>query len=236
VRSKVFIAQEYKGTESWEYKDGEFNFSLFAWAVANFFLTQVGRHLSNRWKEVPIMAQARFTLLLFTTVLLATSAHAQDQAAGLAGVPGCGDPSTKFSLNTASGQQPARPEAGKALIYFIEDDSNFRSFPKPTTRAGVDGTWVGATHGSSYFSFSVDPGVHHLCASWQSGVILGRGRKTAAAHFTAEAGSTYYFEVKNVTFSAENSMTVDMSLTPLDSDEGALLAGQYEPITSQLKK
>jgi hypothetical protein len=177
------------------------------------------------------MAQARFMLLLFTTVFLVTAAQAQDQAAGLAGAPGCGDPKVKFSVNTAAYQQPARHEAGKALVYFIEDDSNFSPISKPTTRAGVDGKWVGATHGNSYFSFSVDPGVHHLCASWQSW-----GGKMAVVHFTAEAGGIYYFEVKNVSYGAANSTTEDMSLTPLDSDEGALLADQYELITSQPKK
>jgi hypothetical protein len=182
------------------------------------------------------MAQARFMLLLFTTVVLATTAHAQNQTADLAGVPGCGDPSAKFSVNKAGDQQPVRPESGKALVYFIEDDSNFDSHPKPTTRAGVDGKWVGATHGNSYFSFSVDPGVHHLCASWQSGVILGTDRKTAAAHFTAEAGGIYYFEAKNTTYGTSNSTTTDISLTLLDSDEWALLADQYELITSQRKK
>lgn len=182
------------------------------------------------------MAQARFMLLLFTTVVLATTAHAQSQIANPAGVPGCGDLPAKFSVNTAAYQQPARPEAGKALVYFIEDDSNFDSHPKPTTRAGVDGKWVGATHGNSYFSFSVDPGVHHLCASWQSGVILGTDRKTAAAHFTAEAGGIYYFKAKNITYSAPNSTTSEISLTLLDSDEGVLLADQFELVTSQRKK
>jgi hypothetical protein len=182
------------------------------------------------------MAQVRVPYLLFAIVLLVTTVHAQDQPAGVSEVPGCGDPGTKFTVNTASTQQSARPESGKALVYFIEDDSNFMSYPKPTTRAGVDGKWVGAAHGNSYFSFAVDPGIHHLCASWQSGVILGRSRKTAEAHFTAEAGGVYYFKVKNITYSAPNSTTFDVTLTSLDSDEGKYLASSYELVDPHLKK
>ena len=138
-------------------------------------------------------------------------------------------------MKTDKGQHPVQPDSGKALVYFIEDDSNFSSFPKPTTRAGLDGKWVGATHGNSYFYFFVDPGVHHLCASWQTGVILGKGRMTSAAHFTADAGGVYYFEVKNKFFRSETSAMTDVTLSPLDSDEGQVLANKYALSTSRQK-
>jgi len=78
------------------------------------------------------------------------------------------------------------------MVYFVEDDTEFESTPKPTTRIGVDGTWVGASHGNSYFSFAVAAGVHHLCASWQSLAVIGAQDTSAAPHFTAEAGQVYY--------------------------------------------
>jgi hypothetical protein len=137
-------------------------------------------------------------------------------------VPACGPQDIRFDVKTEKGQHPAQPDPGKALVYFIEDDSDFGSFPKPTTRMGVDGEWAGATHGNSYFYVSVNPGVHHLCANWQSSVLLGKGIKTAAAHFTAEAGGVYYFEVKNTYWLEHGSP--GMSLKPLDSDQGQLLA------------
>jgi hypothetical protein len=101
---------------------------------------------------------------------------------------------------------------------------------------GVDGKWVGATHGNSYMAFSVDPGEHHVCASWQFGVILGKGKMASAAHFTAEPGGVYYFEVTNTFLRGENSAITDMRLKPLDSDEGQLLANKYAASVSKPKK
>jgi hypothetical protein len=165
------------------------------------------------------MIKALFSVPLFTILSLTSSAFAQTE---LAGAPGCGAESTQFEVKTDKAQEPAQADAGKALVYLIEDDSDFGSFPKPTTRMGLDGGWVGATHGNSYFYFSVDPGVHHLCANWQSTVLLGKGRKTAAFHFTAEAGGVYYFEVKNTYWLDHGNGS--MSLEPVDSDQGQLLA------------
>jgi len=182
------------------------------------------------------MTREAFKAFVFSFALLALPVLAQNSNSAAAGSPGCGDDAAKFEVKTDSGKQLVQPDTGKALVYFIEDDSNFKSSPKPTTRAGVDGKWVGATHGNSYLYFSVDPGVHHLCASWQFGVILGQGHMTAAAHFTAEAGGVYYFEVKNIFFWSENAATTDISLMPLDSDEGQLLANNFALSTSQRKK
>jgi hypothetical protein len=54
--------------------------------------------------------------------------------------PGCGAFSVTFSVKTNKNQHPfAQPDAGKALVYFVEDDSNFNATPKPTVRAGLDG-------------------------------------------------------------------------------------------------
>jgi hypothetical protein len=166
------------------------------------------------------MLKTMFAGSLLAILFLTASSFAQDSL----GAPGCGDPKTKFDVKTASGQPSAQPDAGRALVYFIEDDSNFGSIPKPTTRMGIDGEWVGATHGSSFFYVSVNPGVHHLCASWQTKVVLGRGDQTSAAHFAAEAGRVYYFVVRDVW--ARDGLT-DMSFSPLDSDEGMLLASRF---------
>jgi hypothetical protein len=157
-------------------------------------------------------------------LLLASMAFAQNKPTVMP--PSCGAADAKFEVKTDSAQNsPAQPDAGKALVYFVEDDSGFGSMPKPTTREGLDGAWVGATHGNSFFYLSVDPGEHHLCASWQTAVILRQGHQTAAAHFTAEAGGVYYFVVKNTW---ERSLgTAGIALAPLDSDEGAFLASKF---------
>jgi len=176
------------------------------------------------------MIKATFVALSCSILLFTSSAFAQDL-----GAPGCGDPNAKFEVKTNKEHHPVQPEAGKALLYFIEDDSNWEMNPRPTTRMGVDGEWMGANHGNSYFFISVDPGVHHLCASWQPAVLPLKVKKAAAAHFTAEAGGVYYFEVKN-TWWREHGGTGVISLDPLDSDEGQLLASKFALSTSQPKK
>lgn len=166
--------------------------------------------------------------------LLALPVFAQNKLTDPALVPACGPDHAKFAVKTAKSAHPAiQPEAGKALLVFIEDDAEFASHPAPTTRAGLDGTWIGATHGNSYFSFPVDPGEHHLCASWQTAVLLGRGHKTAAAHFTADTGNVYYFRVKNTAIPDEGIARI--SLLPLDSDEAQLLVIKYAMSTSHPK-
>jgi hypothetical protein len=173
-------------------------------------------------------------LLLVTIFMLTSSVVAQDKPTGGAGAPGCGEPKTKFEVKTDKSQHPAQADAGKALVYFIENDSQFDSFPSPTTRIGIDAEWVGATHGNSYFYLSVDPGVHHLCASWQRAVLALQGRQTAAAHFTAEAGGVYYFEVKNIWHRDHGAG--DIKFTAMDSDEGQLLANKFSFSTFQPKR
>lgn len=168
-------------------------------------------------------------MLFVTATALAQNASTQATAA-----PGCGDHGIKFSVKADKSQHPsAQLDKDKAIVYFMEDDDSFESAPKPTTRLGVDGSWVGANHGDSYFYVSVEPGEHHLCASWQSFVVVGAKETSAAAHFTAEPGQTYYFRVRN-TWLREHGRT-RVELLPLDNDEGQLLASRYAFSTSQPK-
>src|SRR5215469_3489561 len=99
--------------------------------------------------------------------------------------PGCGPEKQKIDVTTTKNYAALQVDPGKALIYIIQDDSQFDSRPRPTTRIGVDGAWAGATQGNSFFRATLDPGEHHLCASWQ-GVMIGAARRVAALHFTAE--------------------------------------------------
>jgi hypothetical protein len=167
-------------------------------------------------------------------LLLASPAFAQNKLANTSIAPGCGAEDVKFDVKRIKGPHPVtQPDAGKALVYFIEDDTDFNSVFKPTTRAGLDGGWVGATHGNSYFYFSVDPGEHHLCASRQSAEDSSQAPTRAVAHFTAEAGNVYYFRVKN---RWRGNYESEIDFAPLDSDEGVLLASTYSSTTSRVKK
>jgi hypothetical protein len=183
-----------------------------------------------------IKTTIKTTVCLFATFLLisllTSPAFAEDQPAASTRAPGCGALGTKFDVKTDKDPHPVQPEAGKALLYFIQDDAAFITRPRPTTRMGVDGAWVGATHSNSYLYVSVNPGVHHLCASWESAEGSG-DLEEAAAHFTAEAGGMYYFEAINV-YSADASKSVRLNL--LDSDEGQLLVDRSSFSASRPKK
>jgi hypothetical protein len=71
-----------------------------------------------------------------------------------------------------------------------------------------------------YFYFSVDPGEHHLCASWQTAVMEGQGHKAAAAHCTAKAEDVYYFSARNTWWHDNGAAAA--KLLPSDSDEAQL--------------
>jgi hypothetical protein len=116
----------------------------------------------------------------------------------------CGKDEVKFSVKAkgAPEGQPnaaiAPPEAGKAQIVFIEaTETSGLILSTPTMRFGVDGEWVGANRGDSRFAVDVTPGVHHVCANWQSGEEE-EARRVGLDSFTAEAGKVYYYEIKIV--------------------------------------
>jgi hypothetical protein len=104
----------------------------------------------------------------------------------------CGDPDIKFDVSTKKNQPPpAPPEAGKAQIILIESGRGFAA------RYGMDGAWMGANDGDSYFAVTIAPGEHHLCLSFQiRGIGVGKLKEESVRMltFTAEAGKVYYFE------------------------------------------
>ncbi len=176
-------------------------------------------------------------LLAGLLFFFATSAFAQNAPAHTetAAAPGCGDPKIKFDVSTNRSQHPfAKPDPGKALIYFLQDETNFLSRPRPTTRFGLNGSWIGATQSDAYFYFSVDPGEHHLCADWQSFVSVNTSQTSAAAHFTAEEGGVYFFIVYN--HAGNYQGPAGMKFLPLDSDEAQLLMSKFGFSTSHPKK
>lgn len=108
---------------------------------------------------------------------------------------GCGKDDVQFKVKTDK-KQPVRssPEAGKAQIIFVEAVKGpFGT--APIARFGVDGAWVGADRGTSYFVVSVDPGEHQLCASRQS-AARSEKQDVGKATVHAEAGQVYYYVFK----------------------------------------
>jgi hypothetical protein len=161
-------------------------------------------------------------------------AFAQGQPTGTAAAPGCSPDKIEFDVKTEKQHPVMQPAPGKALVYFLQDDAKFESKPRPTTRFGLDGSWIGATHSNSYFYVSVDPGEHHVCANWQNFVGFGPMRSTAAMHFTAEAGGVYYLRARDVFRNSHPPASVELG--PLDSDEAQLLMSMFSFSTSHPKK
>lgn len=149
--------------------------------------------------------------------------------------PSCGLSNVKFEVKTTSAPAPVTPrDAGKALLYFIQDDTNFESRPRPSVRFGMDGQWVGATNSNSWFVIPVDPGKHHLCANWQRRVVLlTSDQLVAAAHFTAKPGASYFFRMRD-TWSRDAGLSLDFAR--LDRDEGQLLMQKFSFSSSRPKK
>lgn len=132
----------------------------------------------------------------------------------------CGDDKIHFDVKLGKGQPlPAGPEPGQAQMVFIEtlDKEGTCIRCVSTTRVGMDGKWVGADEGNSYFAVSVPPGEHNLCADVQSKsgrLQLGMGT------LTAEAGKTYYYRLKLIwNYLDGSSPYSDLELVPIGADE-----------------
>jgi hypothetical protein len=168
-------------------------------------------------------------------ILFAAAALAQENPTPLGLHAACGPLGVKFDTATSNAQPPAQPDPGKALVYVAEDFTTVGpSIGSPRIKVGLDGAWMGATHGKSYLFFQVDPGEHHLCIKWQSS--LERFSKLASfARLTAEAGKTYYFRSR-IAFSGQSAATEYLDLDALDPDEGQYLVATSPLMTSQPKK
>jgi hypothetical protein len=163
--------------------------------------------------------------LAVVLILCAASALAQEQSATSGIRSACGAFTESFDVVRDNSKHAiAQPEAGKALVYMIQDMGT-ANCPGAciTTRVGLDGAWIGANQHNSYFSFSVEAGEHHLCVNRQSSVGW-LAHMIGLAHFTAEAGKTYYFRAR--TSLGENAVEF-LDINPLDSDEGRYLVASY---------
>jgi len=180
-------------------------------------------------KRSMAIAASLFILAIFT----AASAIAQDQAGIPAAAAACGPSSVPYQTKLDNSQHAvAQPEPGKSLVYVIQDMGVVSCLGACiTTRVGLDGAWVGANEHNSYFSFSVDPGEHHLCANRQSHFPI-LSQMIALAHFTAEAGKTYYFRTR--TTSSRDQAYLDFDA--IDSDQGRFYVAIYPLSVSHAKK
>ena len=91
----------------------------------------------------------RTILAAIVLAVFAVPVLAQDPPPTASTRGGCGPSETYFDVKTDRKQHPVAPtDSGKALVYIFEDIER-----GPTMRVGLDGAWVGANKGKSYFSF-----------------------------------------------------------------------------------
>jgi hypothetical protein len=162
-------------------------------------------------------------LVVSLFVLSAAPALAQDQAMAARAAAGCGSDNVQYDVKTDKSQHPlGQVPDGKALIYIFEQektDAEAFKIGAVTIRVGLDGQWIGANHGNTYFYFPVDPGDHSICANWQSSI--GKlAKQASAASLSAEAGQSYYFQVRVDERSHDNPA---IWLEPVDPAEAKLL-------------
>jgi hypothetical protein len=176
-------------------------------------------------------------------VLFAASAFAQDQAAATAAEAACGPKEVKFDAKQDAVQHPTpQPEAGKALVYVIEDlgqcsdcgrvSLSLTDVDNAVVKVGMDGSWVGASRGNSYLLISPEPGEHHMCLNWQSS-LEERSRAFTMTDFTAEAGKIYYFRAR---LFPGHSGDYSFDLDPVNTDEGRFLVASSAFSVSHPKK
>lgn len=186
---------------------------------------------------------------MLTMVLLVSAALAQDTDAIARATRACGplDQSLDVKVDKTTNHPLAQPQPGKALIYAIQDDqsgaTNFLGFSsRVTSRVGLDGAWIGANKGQSYFFFSVDPGDKHLCSDLADDFDHSRPGLISVTRFTAEPGKAYYFRVRltgNGCSGSDhpgNCRPIRLELEALDEDKGQLLVASSRFTTSHIVK
>lgn len=181
------------------------------------------------------MSAKAFMLL----VLFAAAAWAKDEPsvkgpedpAVAHAMAACGPEQVNFDVAKDLAAQPSVAPESKALVFMISEGFPDPSLAKITTKVGLDGSWVGANHGPSYFSFSVASGEHHLCVRWQSRLSYLK-RVVALYNFTAESGKTYYFRSRP--FDSGVGPVLDLDL--INSDQGKLFVASYPVSTSHAKQ
>ena len=166
----------------------------------------------------------------------------------------CGPAETQYKVKLdKKAPLPGAPQGDQARIVFIQVlDGDFSS--GPLSRFAADKTWMGADKGASYFAVDVAPGIHHICASRQSGIELER-QNVGVGEVQVKAGQTYYlaFKVKreamgspemrtgaqgvpgsSMTSKPENTLDT-AELTQLDGDQGARLVSQLPQSVAEKK-
>jgi len=159
----------------------------------------------------------------FVTAIFAASLLAQAQSSAPVQQSACGPSNIQFNVDLDKKQHTAAsPDPQQSRVYFIQDLGTVNPFgvgAAQITKVGIDGEWVGANQNNSWFSVSISPGVHHVCATAQSRLFA---HVVELAHFKAEAGQEYYFRVRNFMWDTRR-----LEFGSLDKDQALYLIASY---------
>lgn len=175
--------------------------------------------------------------LVLAFLLLAPSVFAQSSGSSAFVPDACGPAKEEFSVKADKNNHTiGQPETGKALVYFIEEYPLAAGLIHPTVRLAMDGKWIGANRGGSYFSFSVAPGDHHLCASWQS-ESADIATQYSLMPLTAEEGKVYFFRIEPRAEAYRGlGEAWSKELEPVNLDEAKYLISTLPLSISRVKK
>ena len=137
----------------------------------------------------------------------------------------CADQEANFRIKKVNESSTAPATSGKADIYLIGNVPRTELFMKtPVVFVGMDGKWIGATRGKSYFQVQVNPGTHHLCVMSSAHLAFNS--------FTAEPGHAYYFLSSNSVnlVGVDGGATYNLVFNSVNDDEGAYLISQYQEV------
>lgn len=179
----------------------------------------------RKWGEL-----MKVSALLLTLALASVSVQGQDLRQTAAAKAACGAADVHFTKLDGPDPHPTpfTAASGKSLVYIIGvNDSTGACLGQcgAVLKIGLDGQWTGAAWGNSYVVTSVDPGAHHLCASWQAHTKL-YSHTVALAPLTAEPGRTYYFAA-HVSSGTATGTTTSLTLEPLNEDQAKMLLEVY---------
>jgi hypothetical protein len=189
-------------------------------------------------KTLAVVVLLALSMVVFSGAQANMPAPKEDQAAAARTSAGCGPSNVEFDVKTDNKQHPvSQPEPGKALVYFLHVESQDGGIINKgwvTSRVGIDGVWVGANHGKSYFFLSVDPGEHAACTDWQSS-LKTYSSQSAAVSFSVQAGKVYYIRTTIMEITALQR-TPGMKVELIDSAEGQLLISSSALSSAHPKK
>jgi hypothetical protein len=176
------------------------------------------------------MKAARLFSCFSACLFLALSANAQQPATNPV-TTACGSTPASFTVKRAPATiAPIQPPPGKALVYLVETTFDVPLVNKKVN-IGLDGTWIAATDANSHISFTVDPGVHHLCAAYERRALMSEESQTLLLHLNAQAGHTYYLSYRALLTQPSIAF-----FQPVDDDEGLFLVHRTAEAVSTLKK